>query len=87
MNLESSFIIINVLKQAYMESANPFASLKKQIEVNGQIYSYFSLPDLGDERIKTLPYSIRVLLESAVRNCDDFNVKSKDIYFVTWLRG
>ena len=26
-----------------------------------------------------LPYSIRVLLESAVRNCDEFNVKSSDV--------
>ena len=62
-----------------MESANPFASVKKTLEVNGQKYTYFSLPDLNDERVKTLPYSIRVLLESAVRNCDEFNVKSKDI--------
>ena len=29
--------------------------------------------------VATLPYSIRVLLESAVRNCDDFSVKEKDI--------
>jgi aconitate hydratase len=26
-----------------------------------------------------LPYSIRILLESAVRNCDDFSVKENDI--------
>ena len=26
-----------------------------------------------------LPYSIRVLLESAVRNCDEFNVLSSDV--------
>ena len=26
-----------------------------------------------------LPFSIRVLLESAVRNCDDFQVLSKDV--------
>ena len=62
-----------------MESANPFASVKKEIDVAGQKYHYYSLPHLGDERVKTLPYSIRVLLESAVRNCDEFNVKSKDI--------
>jgi aconitate hydratase len=58
-----------------MESPNPFS--KKEIDVEGQKLSYFSLPDLGDARVETLPYSIRVLLESAVRNCDDFNVKSK----------
>ena len=29
--------------------------------------------------LESLPYSIRVLLESAVRNCDDFSVKQEDI--------
>ena len=28
---------------------------------------------------ETLPYSVRVLLESAVRNCDEFNVLSSDV--------
>jgi len=26
-----------------------------------------------------LPYSIRILLELAIRNCDEFQVKSKDV--------
>jgi aconitate hydratase len=29
--------------------------------------------------IEKLPYSIRVLLESAVRNCDEFNVTQNDV--------
>jgi len=29
--------------------------------------------------IEKLPYSIRILLESAVRNCDEFNVLQSDI--------
>lgn len=29
--------------------------------------------------IETLPYSVRVLLEAAVRNCDDFSVKEADV--------
>ena len=60
-----------------MESANPFNSIKKDIDIEGQKYSYFSLPDLKDARVETLPFSVRVLLESAVRNCDEFSVKSK----------
>ena len=28
---------------------------------------------------ETLPYSIRVLLEAAVRNCDEFSVKEHDV--------
>ena len=45
--------------------------------VDDRTYKYFSLPALGDERYAKLPFSIRVLLESAVRNCDNFNVKRK----------
>ena len=30
---------------------------------------------LEDARYQKLPFSIRVLLESAIRNCDNFNVK------------
>lgn len=40
---------------------------------------YFSLPKLNDPRVEKLPYSIRVLLESAVRNCDEFEVKKADV--------
>ena len=29
--------------------------------------------------IEKLPYSIRILLESAVRNCDEFNVTQGDV--------
>ena len=64
-----------------MESANPFSQVKKDLTVEGQQFHYYSLPALNDERVKTLPYSIRVLLESAIRNCDEFNVKSKKISF------
>lgn len=33
---------------------------------------HFFLPD-------RLPYSIRILLESAIRNCDEFQVTGKDV--------
>lgn len=58
-----------------MEKANPFEHVKQEIDVDGQKYHFYSLLGLKDERVNKLPYSIRVLLESAVRNCDDFNVK------------
>jgi len=34
---------------------------------------------LGDARLAKLPYSIRVLLESSIRNCDEFKVKKSDV--------
>jgi aconitate hydratase len=62
-----------------MEQANPFESIKKSLDVDGKQVNYFSLRDLGDARVETLPFSIRVLLESAIRNCDEFNVKKADV--------
>ena len=61
-----------------MVEAHPFAQTQvSDFQVDDRTYKYFSLPALGEERYAKLPYSIRVLLESAVRNCDNFNVKSK----------
>ena len=58
---------------------NPFEKIVKTINVGTKSVSLYSLPSLGDARLNKLPYSIRVLLESAIRNCDEFEVNSKDV--------
>ncbi|XP_047068555.1 putative aconitate hydratase, cytoplasmic [Lolium rigidum] len=45
----------------------------------GEYGKFYSLPALNDPRIDKLPYSIRILLESAIRNCDDFQVTKNDV--------
>jgi aconitate hydratase len=64
-----------------MENSHPFEHLKQTLEVNGEKLSFFNIDQLAKERKMdhTLPFSIRVLLESAVRNCDNFNIKPTDI--------
>jgi aconitate hydratase len=62
-----------------MSQANPYQKLETKITIEGKEYKYFSLEKLEDKRLDTLPYSVRVLLESAVRNCDEFEVQSKDV--------
>ncbi|KAG7970027.1 hypothetical protein I3843_07G061700 [Carya illinoinensis] len=64
-----------------MAGENPFKSILKTLEKpgGGQFGKYYSLPALEDPRIDKLPYSIKILLESAIRNCDEFEVKSKDV--------
>ena len=49
---------------------NPFAKVAKTLNAGGKEVTYYDLPGLNDPRLNKLPYSIRVLLESAVRNCD-----------------
>ncbi|GHP08171.1 hypothetical protein PPROV_000691200 [Pycnococcus provasolii] len=41
--------------------------------------SYYSLQSLNDDRVWALPYSIRVLLESAIRNADGSLVTKDDV--------
>ncbi|XP_067140876.1 cytoplasmic aconitate hydratase-like isoform X1 [Centruroides vittatus] len=60
-------------------SVNPFQYLLKPLEVNGSKYQYFDLLDLKDPKYERLPFSIRVLLEAAVRCCDNFHVKEDDV--------
>jgi aconitate hydratase len=50
-----------------------------KLSVGSNQFSYYKLPALGDKRIDRLPYSVRILLESAIRNCDEFNVLSSDV--------
>jgi aconitate hydratase len=60
---------------------NPFGSLLTDLpKPGGGTYGkYYSLPKLNDPRVDTLPYSIRYLLESAIRNCDNFQVLKADV--------
>ncbi|XP_017114537.1 cytoplasmic aconitate hydratase [Drosophila elegans] len=58
--------------------ANPFAQFQESFTQDGSVYKYFDLPSI-DNKYDSLPFSIRVLLESAVRNCDNFHVLEKDV--------
>ncbi|OGP08555.1 MAG: aconitate hydratase 1 [Deltaproteobacteria bacterium GWA2_45_12] len=54
---------------------------KTTLSVNNQKYSYYSLPQLEKSgfKLKTLPYSIRVLVENLLRCEDGLSVSKTDI--------
>jgi len=64
---------------AEAKAANPFQKVYSDLKVGDKTYHFYSLPKLADARVDKLPYSIRILLESAVRNCDEFAVRSVDV--------
>jgi len=65
--------------------ANPFQGLLSELP-NGQ-GKYYAIQKLNDPRIAKLPYSIKVLLESAVRNADDFAITRADVEkIVDWAQ-
>ena len=49
---------------------------------SGKTYSYYSLPELSKKLgndIASLPVSIRIVLESVLRNCDGLKVTDQDV--------
>lgn len=65
-----------------MNDKNPFGSLT-EFETSDGTFSNFAslqkLQDLGHCNLGELPFTIRILLESALRNCDGFLIKEEDV--------
>lgn len=54
-------------------------NLKKKLTVNGKTYNYYALSDLTLGEVEKLPFSIRILLENAIRNHDGFGVTDQHV--------
>ncbi len=54
---------------------------KKTLKVDGENVTYYSIRDLekAHPEIKTLPISLRIILESMIRNFDGKNITTKDV--------
>eukprot|EP01132_Coremiostelium_polycephalum_P005985 gene5985-7457_t len=59
--------------------SNPFDKIKESFSTSSGNYSFYNLQKLQDPRVDKLPYSVRILLEAAIRNCDNFQVHEKDV--------
>ncbi|MDR0532405.1 MAG: aconitate hydratase [Verrucomicrobiales bacterium] len=65
-----------------MATKHPFESAKLSFQSNGKDYSYFSIPALGKQlgvSVERLPVSIRIVLESVLRNCDGIRVSEQAV--------
>ena len=63
-------------------STDPFKTLRSFEPSKGTQAYYYSLPALEEQgvgKISRLPFSIRVVLESVLRNCDGKKVHDKDV--------
>lgn len=65
-----------------MPSTDTFKTLRSFEPSKGTSANYYSLPALEEQglgKISRLPFSIRVVLESVLRNCDGKKVHDKDV--------
>lgn len=67
------------IQRHFSKGKNVFDSLKTKLNNNGTELQYYSLGKLKDERLNKLPFSIRVLLENALRNNDSFVFTEKTV--------
>lgn len=67
------------LKSHFSKAKLHFDSLKTTFSHKGENFSYYSLAKLDDPKLKQLPFSVRVLLENALRNNDGFVFNEKTI--------
>ncbi|XP_011347901.1 cytoplasmic aconitate hydratase isoform X2 [Ooceraea biroi] len=61
-----------------MAGINPYKNLLKPIKIGSKECQYYDIGSFGT-KYDRLPFSIRVLLESAIRNCDNFQVTKSDV--------
>ncbi|MEO6187968.1 MAG: aconitate hydratase AcnA, partial [Ginsengibacter sp.] len=61
-------------------SKDPY-KIKKSLETKNGVFNYYSLTELEKQghNISHLPFSIRILLENALRNFDDFAITKENI--------
>lgn len=73
-----------------MTSLDSFQT-KRQLNVNGTEFNYYSLPALeaaGVKGIKTLPFSLKILLENLLRHEDKVSVSREDIEAIgSWVEA
>lgn len=67
-------------KNIKVMSKDPY-QIKKSLTIKNDTFDYYSLPELQKQghAIEKLPFSIRILLENALRNFDDFAVTKENI--------
>jgi aconitate hydratase len=56
-----------------MSTSQLHSDVKRSLDINGKTYHYYSLEaltELGNEQVRQLPASIKVLLENQIRHCD-----------------
>ncbi|MEW6133590.1 MAG: aconitate hydratase [Pseudomonadota bacterium] len=58
---------------------HPFASTQEQLASGQKIYSLPKLAETANSRLSRLPVSIRIVLESVLRNCDGVKVTKEHV--------
>ncbi|XP_029671232.1 cytoplasmic aconitate hydratase-like isoform X1 [Formica exsecta] len=76
--LNRFFVLKNINLRFFTNGVNPYKHLLKSIKIGQKECQYYDIGNFGT-KYDRLPFSIRVLLESAVRNCDDFQVTKSDV--------
>src|ERR1700733_12900071 len=71
------------MEDAMSKLENPYNTLKTLPKSKLQYYSLPTLEEQGIAKVSRLPVSIRIVLESLLRNCDGTRVTEEDVLRLT----
>ncbi|WP_231890393.1 aconitate hydratase AcnA [Methylomonas methanica] len=75
-------VTLQTMGEKIIANFDPFGVIRPLGLTSVTQASYFSLPDLhigNGMDIPRLPFSIKILLESALRNCDGYQIREQDV--------
>jgi hypothetical protein len=72
----SKNILLGLTFKQTTKMASDYQTFISSVQVGNEEIKFYDLKKLG-QKFDKLPFSIRILLESAIRNCDDFQVRIK----------
>src|SRR5688500_2880213 len=77
----SALVAKNFIHQTSFKMDQDFLHVKKELAVNGKNLSYYSLRGLEEKghQVRHLPFSIRILLENALRNYDGYIITAEHV--------
>lgn len=58
---------------------HPYKSIRTTIKHNNQEHSYYDVSRINPKQFEQLPFCLRILLESTVRNCNTISIEHKHI--------
>src|SRR6185503_18774358 len=75
----AAFDFASFRKERFMPAANPFAAARQTLETPLGRRAAYRLDALNLPAVATLPYCMKVLLESCLRNLDGFIVTDEHV--------
>ena len=78
-SIPRNFFFAALSRHFSCDMSNPFDRVLTELKVGDETVKFYDLDKLNDPRVASLPLSIKVVLEAAIRNCDNESIFEADV--------